>query len=106
MKSLADFISDDDIAALERPLGQAIGLPGRVFSAEFFEVEQHCLFPRIWCPVAFASDIPDRGDALPVDLAGWPVLLVRAEDGEIRAFLNICRHRAMQVVTQPSKRCT
>jgi choline monooxygenase len=103
MKSLADFIGDHDIAALERPLGEATGLPGRVFSAEFFQLEQRCLFPRIWCPAGFASDIPDPGDALPVELAGWPILLLRGEDGEIRGFLNICRHRAMRVVTEPSK---
>ena len=103
MKSLADFIGDQEIAALERPLGEATGLPGRVFSAEFFELEQRCFFPRIWCPAGFASDIPDPGDALPVELAGWPILLVRGEDGEIRGFLNICRHRAMRVVTEPCK---
>src|SRR5215470_9957457 len=105
MKPLTDFIGDQEIAALEGPLGQAVGLPGRVFSAEFFEVEQRTLFPRVWCPVAFASDIPDPGDAVPVELAGWPIVLLRGEDGEIRAFLNICRHRAMRVVTQPAKRC-
>lgn len=103
MKALADFIGDQEIAELERPIGQAAGLPGRVFSADFFELEQRRLFPRVWCPVAFASDIPDPGDGLPVDLAGWPILLLRNEEGAIRGFLNICRHRAMRVVTEPCK---
>jgi choline monooxygenase len=103
MRPLTDFIRAEDITALERPLGQATGLPGRVFSAEFFELEQHCFFPRVWCPAAFVSDIPDPGDALPVEIAGWPILLLRGADGEIRGFLNICRHRAMRVVTQPCK---
>src|SRR4029077_4281105 len=76
MKSLADFIGDQEIAALEPPLGEATGLPGRAFSAEFFQLEQRSFFPRIWCPAGFASDIPDPGDALPVELAGWPILLV------------------------------
>ena len=106
MRPLADFIGDQQTAALEGPIGQATGLPGRVFSAEFFELEQHQLFPRVWCPTAFASDIPDPGDALPMELAGWPILLLRGEDGEIRGFLNICRHRAMRVVTEPCKRST
>jgi choline monooxygenase len=103
MKELADFIGDQELAELERPTGRASGLPGRVFSADFFELEQRRLFPRVWCPAAFASDIPDRGDVLPVDLAGWPILLLRDEEGVIRAFLNICRHRAMRVITQPCK---
>lgn len=103
MTTLADFVTDQDIAALNRPLGEATGLPGRVFGPEFFLLEQRDFFPRIWCPVGFASDIPEPGDAVPVDLAGWPILLVRGKDRVIRGFLNICRHRAMSIVTAPCK---
>ena len=42
--------------------------------------------------------LPEPGDALPIDLAGWPLLLVRSTRGEIKAFFNICRHRAMRLV--------
>ncbi|MFO0997083.1 MAG: aromatic ring-hydroxylating dioxygenase subunit alpha [Alphaproteobacteria bacterium] len=101
--SLEDHLSPADIEALFRPYGEAKGLPGRAYGAAFFALEQKRLFPRLWCAVAFASDMPEPGDAMPVDLAGWPLLLVRGKDRVIRAFHNICRHRAMKIVLEPCK---
>jgi choline monooxygenase len=88
-------------AALERPLGEAEGLPGYYYGADFYRVEQRALFPRTWAVVAVGAQIPNAGDVLPVDLAGWPLLLVRKGDGEIAAFHNICRHRALRLVSGP-----
>ncbi len=88
-------------AALERPLGDAEGLPGYYYGADFYRIEQRTLFPRAWAAVAVGAQIPNPGDALPVDLAGWPLLLVRKNDGEIAALHNICRHRALRLVAQP-----
>jgi choline monooxygenase len=98
-------------AALERPLGEAEGLPGDYYGADFYRREQRALFPRTWAAVAVGAKIPNPGDVLPVDLAGWPLLLVRKADGEVAAFHNICRHRAIRLVAQPcsnlkSLRCT
>jgi choline monooxygenase len=58
-------------------------------------------FPKIRCAASVASDLPNPGDMLPVDIAGWPVLLLRNDEGELKAFHNICRHRAMALVTEP-----
>ena len=40
-----------------------------------------------------ARDVSETGDISPVTLAGQPLVMTRAEDGNIRAFHNICRHR-------------
>lgn len=101
--ALKDFLSKADLEALYQPLGKAVGLPGRVFGPEFFALEQRDYFPRVWCPAGFASDVPEPGDAMPVEVAGWPVLFVRGKDRQILAFLNVCRHRAMRVVTEKCK---
>ena len=101
--NLSDLLSDADQAALYRPAGEALGLPGSAYSSEFFALEQRSLFPRTWCAVGFASDIPEPGDAYPVDLAGWPLLLVRGVDRKVRAFHNVCRHRANRVVDAPCR---
>lgn len=87
--------------ALSRPANLAEGLPGRFYGESFYAIEQEKLFPRTWCAVTVASAIPNPGDVLPVDLAGWPIIVVRGRDGAIRAFHNICRHRAMQLVREP-----
>ena len=85
------------------PAGEALGLPGRAYGEDFYRLEQRELFPRLWCVAGFSSDIPESGDMMPVELAGWPLVLVRGEDGEVRAFHNICRHRAMRVVPAPCR---
>lgn len=52
--------------------------------------------------VGHASNIPHAGDYFTHDLAGVPLLVVRQDDGSVRAMLNICTHRGARVVTQPS----
>ena len=79
-QALSDFLTNAELGDLQRPAGEALGLPGKCYGAEFFALEQARLFPRRWCPVGFAGDIPEPGAAKPVDLAGWPLLLVRGED--------------------------
>ena len=105
---IADVL-DAAAAALARPPALAEGLPGSAYGAEFHAIEQHRLFPRAWCAVAVAARIPAPGDVLPVDLAGWPLLLVRDHadaaggEGPIRVFHNLCRHRANRVVREPCR---
>jgi phenylpropionate dioxygenase-like ring-hydroxylating dioxygenase large terminal subunit len=47
--------------------------------------------------VGLSGDLPDTGDCLATEVAGVPLLLVRGEDAQVRAFLNICRHRGGRV---------
>lgn len=87
-------------AAINRDIGEALALPGAFYGAEFFALERERLFPSGWCAVTVASLIPEKGDVMPIDLAGWPILIARGRDGEIRAFHNICRHRGIKLVTE------
>jgi choline monooxygenase len=98
---LSDFLTETDIAALHHPTGQAVGLPGPAYGEGFFSLEQRYLFPRTWCAVAIGPQLPNPGDAVPVDLAGWPLLVVRNRQGEVRVFYNICRHRGMKLCSGP-----
>jgi phenylpropionate dioxygenase-like ring-hydroxylating dioxygenase large terminal subunit len=47
--------------------------------------------------VGLSGDLPDTGDCLATEVAGVPLLIVRGEDAQVRAFLNICRHRGGRV---------
>jgi phenylpropionate dioxygenase-like ring-hydroxylating dioxygenase large terminal subunit len=49
--------------------------------------------------VALSADLVDTGDYVATEAAGVPLLLVRGEDAEVRAFLNICRHRGGRVAS-------
>ena len=99
---LDDIIARRSLDELDRPLGEARGLPGSAYGPAFFELENRYLFPRSWAAVAVGGEIPNAGDALPVELGEWPLLLVRNASGQIGAFFNICRHRGMRLVTEHS----
>ena len=99
-----DLLGRDAIAAVRRPIERARGLPASAYTApEFFKLEQQGLFPKLWVAAAFTSDLPDVGDAMPVTIAGVPLILARDRDGAIKAFHNVCRHRAALVLTAPAK---
>ena len=89
---LADFLSDEELAAIRGPAETARGLPGRAYGAKFYELEQRRLFPRRWCPVAFASEVAEPGDVLPVELADWPLLLVRGRVGRTMLITLVTFH--------------
>lgn len=104
MHTIDDILGREAIAALRRPVAEAGGLPGAAYTSEaFYKLEQQKLFPRTWTCAGFASDIPEPGDAMPVRVAGVPLILVRGKEGEVKAFHNVCRHRAALVLTAPCK---
>ena len=68
--------------------------------------EQERIFRRRWQYVGHLGQVPEPG-CLAVARAGdVPVLLVRNSHGDVRAFLNVCRHRGMRLVVADAKRAT
>ena len=105
MRSAIDILGAETISRLEQPIEVARGLPAVAYtSREFFDLEQRELFPKSWMSVCFVEDIAEPGDAIPVVAAGVPIVVLRAENGEVRAFHNVCRHRATIVQQEPAKR--
>jgi phenylpropionate dioxygenase-like ring-hydroxylating dioxygenase large terminal subunit len=49
----------------------------------------------MWSCVGRADALSAAGDFKTVELAGENVLIVRGRDGELHAFLNVCRHRTV-----------
>src|SRR4051794_27290526 len=60
---------------------------------ERFGREQERLFRGLPIPVAHVSQLPSPGSFITHDATGVPLLVVRGDDGEVSAFLNVCRHR-------------
>ena len=97
------ILSADVLAAINAPIERARGLPAAAYTQQsFFDAEQRQLFPQTWMGVAFDTDLPQIGDARPLTVCGVPLVLVRAAAKEIRAFHNVCRHRATLVLTEPA----
>ncbi len=64
------------------------------YSAENrYQAELNSIFHREWIYAAHQSQFPEKGSYLTFDIADKPLLLVRGQDDEIRAFYNICVHR-------------
>lgn len=75
-------------------------LPAGVYTSdELYQREVERIFSKDWYVVGDATRIPNSGDFFTVELCGKSIIVVRAEDGVIRAFINSCRHRGMEIVT-------
>ncbi len=65
----------------------------RYFSPDFARLERERLWPRVWQLACSLDHVANPGDFHEYRVADLSVLLVRGDDGELRAFQNACRHR-------------
>ena len=79
--------------------GTAVELRGdpitgdRYYSKDFMEREWDHMWTRIWHLGPHLSEIPEPGDYRVHDFRHESVIIIRQEDGTVRAFYNTCRHR-------------
>ncbi|HLE99335.1 MAG TPA: aromatic ring-hydroxylating dioxygenase subunit alpha [Gaiellaceae bacterium] len=69
-------------------------------------LEQEQIFRRSWQYVGHAGEVPEPGSFAANRVADVPVVLVRDEEGTLRAFLNVCRHRGSIVCDGSGRRRT
>jgi carnitine monooxygenase subunit len=76
-----------------------MSLPGWTYhDAGFFKVEMERVIRPSWQIVCHISDIPNAGDWHTLEILGESVIVMRGDGGDIRAFHNVCRHRASRLV--------
>jgi phenylpropionate dioxygenase-like ring-hydroxylating dioxygenase large terminal subunit len=66
-----------------------------------YEREVQTLFRKLPLAVGHVSQLANAGDFITHDHSGVPLLVARGDDGELRAFLNVCRHRGTRVEDAP-----
>jgi phenylpropionate dioxygenase-like ring-hydroxylating dioxygenase large terminal subunit len=77
-----------------------MSLPGWVYhDAGFFELEKKHILRQAPQVVCHLSDIAEPGQWRKLDYLGESVIAVRGNDGEVRAFANLCRHRGSRLVS-------
>lgn len=78
-----------------QPLASASALPAPFYVAPHAAVQEvQRVFAPAWQLITSAAQLGEPGDHVVDEIAGVPVVLVRGEDGTLRGFHNVCRHRA------------
>jgi len=70
------------------------------FDEDRWALEMRQVFKRLPLMLAASCELPEPGDYKSITAAGMPILISRGEDGEIRAFVNMCSHRGAQIMAE------
>ena len=88
---LSDYQPADDLSRAET-------LPARWYTEpEFLDLEAEKIFYKTWQPVGRVEDVMRAGDFFSCEVLDQPLVITRNTEGELRAFYNVCAHRAAVV---------
>ncbi len=100
---MTGVMTPDDL----RQIGAGYHLePARSFSLRaeaytdprWFAFEQKAIFARSWQWVCHAEKLHEPGAFVTAEIAGQPICVVRDKSGTLRAFYNVCKHRAHELL--------
>ena len=95
----ARFTEEDTYRGTRLPVELASTLiPDAYSSPEFFALEQEKVFTTGWVAVGLVGDVDRPGACVVVDVAGRSIIVTRNRHGVLRAFHNVCRHRATKLL--------
>ncbi|MCU0310299.1 MAG: Rieske 2Fe-2S domain-containing protein [Acidimicrobiales bacterium] len=97
--TIRDRIEGEKVRTAPPP--DAIAIPpiptGRYTDPAFHELERERVFGRSWLFAGHESEWPEAGAYRLTTRSGAPIVVVRGDDGVLRAFYNSCRHRGAPV---------
>lgn len=67
--------------------------------AQWFDVDQRAIVARSWQWWCHGERLREPGRYVAGSVAGMPIIVVRDDDGELRAFYNVCQHRAHELAS-------
>lgn len=70
------------------------------YDEDRWRLEMDRVFKRMPLMLAMSCELKTTGDFKTIEVCGVPVLMVRSESGEARAFINSCSHRGALVMTE------
>jgi choline monooxygenase len=94
-----NLFDPDAYARVRKPLLEAETLPPACYTShEFYEREVSNIFLKCWNLIGRAEYLKNAGDYFTASLVGVSLIIIRGEDGHIRAFINSCRHRGAKLL--------
>jgi len=90
LRHFADKTTDQAESTMEIPLSA-------YRDADRYAVEVDRIFKHLPLATALSLELPDAGNYRAMTLLGVPILLIRGEDMQVRAMLNVCSHRGAQL---------
>lgn len=85
---------------------EGFSLPGWIYrDMDFLQAEKERIFATSWQVICHLNDMPNPGDYHTLDFMGDPLVAVRGQDNDVRAFFNVCRHRAARLLDGGSGHC-
>jgi choline monooxygenase len=102
MTSIAE-LTNVDLDQVEGAISDGAALPAEWYRDErIFELERERIFGRTWQYAGRADLAAAPGDFFKCTVAGVPIVILRDEEGTLRGYVNVCRHRACEVVQEDS----
>jgi Rieske 2Fe-2S family protein len=92
-------IPRDALVPVLDPTGSGRMLPQEAYTSDdVLTWEREHFFARTWVCAGRSADLATPGDRRAVSIGDDSVVLVRGDDGQVRAFYNVCRHRGHELV--------
>ena len=88
------------ISSLLRARAPGYSLPADLYTRDdVFETDLEIIFHRHWIYVGIECDVPEPGDVSVVDIGRSSIVILRDDDGAVRAFYNVCQHRGARLLS-------
>ena len=86
-------LTGEDGETIHRPLPREY-----YFDRDLYEREKRQIFAKTWRYVCHQSELPNAGDYMTITVADQNLFVLRGRDRQIRAFYNVCQHRAAELL--------
>lgn len=89
------------LSTQDKPAANTLTLPAKWYhDADMYRAELQKLFHSEWLLFCHEALLQTPGQYVAYTVAGRPILVLRGKDGQLKAFHNVCRHRASQVLKE------
>ena len=100
LKSICERLLVNVRRRLPDQAATTMSVPAQVYRApDQWQREIDSIFLRMPLLVALTCEVRQPGDYVALQIAGRPIVVIRGDDGRVRAFLDVCRNRGARLTS-------